>query len=250
MHESAQCKACASENAHEWCWRNTVRWFDEDLHEADFVNAHQEGYDNVELLKRYTTVGMGPSQGKLANMNAIRILARLNGRSINETGSTTSRPFHQPVSLNLLAGRRFHPMRRTPMHDWHAAAGANFTFAGAWYRPEFYAVPGSDPAQVILDEARSVRESVGLIDVGTLGETHPTVIGDGRLGVVDEDYQSFGLSGEVVATVTDRDPTLLKAPVQRVAVPDVPIPYSHVLEYAVLPRPERIEEAVRRVVAG
>ena len=72
----------------------------------------------------------------------------------------------------------------------------------------------------------------------------------GRLVVVDEDYRSFGLSGEVVATVTDRDPTLLKVPVQRVAVPDVPIPYAHVLEYAVLPRPERIEEAVRRAVAG
>ena len=46
----------------------------------------------------------------------------------------------------------------------------------------------------------------------------------GKLVVVDEDYQSFGLSGEVVATVTDQDPTLLKAPVQRVAVPDVPDP--------------------------
>ncbi len=72
----------------------------------------------------------------------------------------------------------------------------------------------------------------------------------GRLVVVDEDYRSFGMSGEVVATVTDHDPTLLKAPVQRVAVPDVPIPYSHVLEYAVLPRPERIEAAVRRAVTG
>jgi pyruvate dehydrogenase E1 component beta subunit len=72
----------------------------------------------------------------------------------------------------------------------------------------------------------------------------------GRLVVVDEDYQSFGMSGEVVATVTDHDPRMLKVPVQRVAVPDVPIPYSHVLEYAVLPRPERIEDAVRRAVAG
>src|SRR5512144_716946 len=45
----------------------------------------------------------------------------------------------------------------------------------------------------------------------------------GRLVVVDEDYLSFGLSGEVVATVTDRDPGMLHAPVQRVAVPDVPI---------------------------
>ena len=72
----------------------------------------------------------------------------------------------------------------------------------------------------------------------------------GRLVVVDEDYHSFGMSGEVVATVTDRDPRMLRGPVQRVAVPDVPIPYSHVLEYAVLPRPERIEQAVRRAVAG
>ena len=69
----------------------------------------------------------------------------------------------------------------------------------------------------------------------------------GRLVVVDEDYQSFGMSGEVAATVAETDPTLLKAPVQRLAVPDVPIPYAHVLEYAVLPRPDRIEEAVRRV---
>jgi pyruvate/2-oxoglutarate/acetoin dehydrogenase E1 component len=72
----------------------------------------------------------------------------------------------------------------------------------------------------------------------------------GRLVVVDEDYQSFGMSGEVVATVTDADPSMLRTAVQRVAVPDVPIPYAHVLEYAVLPRPERIEEAVRRAVAG
>ena len=71
----------------------------------------------------------------------------------------------------------------------------------------------------------------------------------GRLVVVDEDYRSFGLSAEVVATVTDHDPTMLRVPVQRVAVPDVPIPYAHVLEYAVLPRHERIEKAVHRAVA-
>ena len=41
----------------------------------------------------------------------------------------------------------------------------------------------------------------------------------GRLVVVDEDYLSFGLSGEVVATVADVDPGMLRAPVARVAVP-------------------------------
>ncbi len=67
----------------------------------------------------------------------------------------------------------------------------------------------------------------------------------GRLVVVDEDYQSFGVSGEVVATVTDHDPGMLRVPVRRVAVPDVPIPYAHDLEYAVLPRHDRIEAAIR-----
>lgn len=71
----------------------------------------------------------------------------------------------------------------------------------------------------------------------------------GRLVVVDEDYLSFGLSGEVVATITDEDPSLLRAPVARVAMPDIPIPYAHDLEYAVLPREERITAAVRKVLA-
>ncbi len=70
----------------------------------------------------------------------------------------------------------------------------------------------------------------------------------GRLVVVDEDYRSFGVSGEVVATVTDHDPGMLRVPVQRVAVPDVPIPYAHDLEYAVLPRQDRIEQAIRAAV--
>jgi len=66
----------------------------------------------------------------------------------------------------------------------------------------------------------------------------------GRLLVVDEDYQSFGLSGEIAARVAETDPGLLRAPLRRVAVPDVPIPYARSLEQAVLPTPERIEAAV------
>ena len=58
------------------------------------------------------------------------------------------------------------------------------------------------------------------------------------------------MSGEVVATVTDADPSLLKAPVVRVGNPDVPVPYAHALEYAVLPRPDRIEAAIRMVVGA
>jgi len=70
----------------------------------------------------------------------------------------------------------------------------------------------------------------------------------GRLVVVDEDYLSYGVSGEIVATVAETDPGMLRVPAQRVAVPDVPIPYARELEYAVLPRQDRIEQAIRTAV--
>ena len=78
--------------------------FDEDLHLTDFVNAHQEGYDSVELLKRYSTVGMGPSQGKLSNMNAMRILAKLNGDTIGRD-RLDDRPSLLPARAARALGR-------------------------------------------------------------------------------------------------------------------------------------------------
>ena len=72
----------------------------------------------------------------------------------------------------------------------------------------------------------------------------------GRLLVVDEDYLSFGLSGEIAATVAETDPGMLRAPVRRVAVPDVPIPYAHSLESAVLPTRERIKAAARELAGA
>ena len=159
---------------------------DEDLHLADFANAHQEGYDNVELLKRFTTVGMGPSQGKLSGFPAVRILARLNDASIDETGTTTSRPFYQPVSLGHLAGRRFHPQRRTALDAWHREAGAVMIHAGSWYRPEFYQQQGKTRGECILAEAERVRTGAGLIDVSTLGKIH--VCGDQAAEFLEKIY--------------------------------------------------------------
>jgi pyruvate dehydrogenase E1 component beta subunit len=70
----------------------------------------------------------------------------------------------------------------------------------------------------------------------------------GRLVIVDEDYKSFGLSGEIVATIADKDPRLLRAPVQRIAYPDVPAPYARVLEYEALPTRDKIEAAIAAVM--
>ena len=68
--------------------------------------------------------------------------------------------------------------------------------------------------------------------------------------MIDEDYQSFGLTGEIAATVAEADPGLLRAPLARVAVPDVPIPYARPLKQAVLPTRQRITAAIKRVLAA
>lgn len=70
-----------------------------------------------------------------------------------------------------------------------------------------------------------------------------------RLLVVDEDYLSFGLSGEIVALVAEQALDYLDAPPKRLAVPDVPIPYSRPLERAVIPTVDRIVASVRELVA-
>ncbi|GAB6860132.1 alpha-ketoacid dehydrogenase subunit beta [Haloplanus litoreus] len=66
----------------------------------------------------------------------------------------------------------------------------------------------------------------------------------GHLVVVDEDYRSFGLTGEIVASVADEALDALSA-VERVALPDVPIPYARSLETEVVPGATDIEAAVR-----
>ncbi len=142
--------------------------FDEDIQLKDFINAAQEGFDNIELMKRFTTVGMGPSQGKHANMNAIRILARIRNLPVEKVGSTTSRPFYHPTPLGHLAGESFQPYRQTAMHAWHA--NAEFGQVGLWQRPAYYKKTGLTKQECITQEVLAVRNAVGIIDVSTLGK--------------------------------------------------------------------------------
>ena len=73
----------------------------------------------------------------------------------------------------------------------------------------------------------------------------------GRLLVADEDYLSFGLSGELAALIAERlDRFALKSPVRRLGVPGVPIPYSRPLEQAVIPQVKDIADACRSMIGA
>ena len=136
--------------------------FSEDVSSKDLFAAVAEGFDSMQLSKRFSTVTMGPTQGKLEVMNAVAIHAEATGNDIAATGTTTWRPPYAPISLGALAGRKFEPTRVSPMHDWHSNHAATFLPAGQWLRPDHY----GDPA----GEVRNVRQNVGIIDVTPLGK--------------------------------------------------------------------------------
>jgi acetoin:2,6-dichlorophenolindophenol oxidoreductase subunit beta len=109
-------------------------------------------------------------------------------------------------------------------------------------------------ALVAAEELGGKGVSVEVLDLRTLAPLDreavaASVAKTGRLLVADEDYRSFGLSGEICAIVAERLDTLkMKASVRRLAVPDVPIPYSRPLERHVIPQVDGIVAAVRELM--
>lgn len=152
--------------------------FCEDVTKKDLDISIAEGYDSIELLKRYSTISMGPCQGKMCSLNTVHLCARTNGQTIERTGTTTARPPMTPVKLGVLAGQHMSPEKRTTIHDWHIDHGAKMMVAGLWRRPEHY----GDPAVEVL----AVRQRVGLIDVSTLGKLKLT--GKGVPDLLDRLY--------------------------------------------------------------
>lgn len=142
--------------------------FDEDLQCRDIINATRLGYRDVQLVKRFSTVGMGPSQGRHSALPTARLVAQATQRTVSETGVTTARPPFVPEKLANIAGRIFSPHRYTPMHKRHVELGAYMIPAGIWRRPAFYG-PKQQRSELIKQEALAVRNAVGIIDVSTLG---------------------------------------------------------------------------------
>lgn len=111
-------------------------------------------------------------------------------------------------------------------------------------------------ALLAAEELVAERISVEVIDLRTLVPLDREAVlrsvrKTGRLLVADEDYLGFGLTGEIAAIVAENlDTVQLKAPVKRVAVPNVPIPYSRPLERFVIPQVDSLVAAVRGLMTA
>ena len=152
-------------------------WLDQqnDVTVKDVKLAYQEGFRSVELLKRYTTLGMATDQGKTANIPALAIMAECTGKTIPETGTTIFRPPYTPIPIGAFAGRsrgaKFRPVRHTPSHDWAEEQGAVFVETGMWLRAQWFPRPSETHWRQSVDrEVLQTRASVGICDVTTLGK--------------------------------------------------------------------------------
>ncbi|MFK7745471.1 MAG: sarcosine oxidase subunit alpha family protein [Roseobacter sp.] len=151
-------------------------WLDyqNDVKVSDVQLAAQEGFESVEHAKRYTTLGMATDQGKLSNINGLAILSDALDRPIPQTGTTTFRPPYTPISMGAIGGEArgevFQPLRRTPMHKWHDANGADWEPVGHWRRPYAYVRPGERVKQAVHREVANTRVNLGLLDASTLGK--------------------------------------------------------------------------------
>ncbi|WP_298257388.1 sarcosine oxidase subunit alpha family protein [uncultured Litoreibacter sp.] len=149
--------------------------FQNDVTVKDVKLAAQENFKSVEHMKRYTTQGMAPDQGKSSNVNALAVLADATGRGISETGTTTFRPPYTPIAIAALGGTGqgmgFAPQRFTTSDPESRKLGAPMVEAGLWYRPSYFPKDGETHWRQSCDrEVAMVRSSVGIADVSTLGK--------------------------------------------------------------------------------
>ena len=152
-------------------------WLDfaNDVTTKDVRLAAQENFASVEHMKRYTTQGMAPDQGKNSSVAALAVLADATGRAIAETGTTTFRPPSAPGSSAAMGagGQRAAaaPQRRTTADRAARERAAPMLEAGLWYRASYFPRPGETTWREACDrEVTMVRERVGVADVSTLGK--------------------------------------------------------------------------------
>ena len=104
---------------------------------------------------------MATDQGKLANMNALKIAAAALTKPIPEVGLTTFRPPYTPVTFGAFAGpargELFDPIRRTPIHDWAEEKGAAFEDVGQWKRAWYFPRAGESMQEAVARECRTTR---------------------------------------------------------------------------------------------
>ena len=135
-----------------------------DVTDKELRFAVKEGFDSIELLKRYTTLTMGPCQGKACLTSSQRLCALATASSVPQTGPDRPPARRGPPSRAPRSRRRrWTPRKETAMHDRHADAGRDVHVGGRL-------APAAPLPSTRRTRPRPCTTRVGLIDVSTLGK--------------------------------------------------------------------------------
>lgn len=127
---------------------------------ADLEHVWENGFHELELVKRATLAGTGTCQGS-ACLPHLRSFLAEKGRELQPP--FTARPLTRQLTFGeIAAGAYHHSTPRTPLHDEHLRLGAQMDRTGGWWRPWTYGDP--------LTEYKAVRDAVSIGDVSTLGK--------------------------------------------------------------------------------
>jgi NAD(P)H-nitrite reductase large subunit len=78
----------------------------EDISEEDVICAIEQGYTDLEELRKKLRIGMGPCQGRVCIQLVVRILEKKTGKKVATIPLPTVRPPLVPVSLGTLASEK------------------------------------------------------------------------------------------------------------------------------------------------
>ena len=118
---------------------------------------------------------------------------------------------------------------------------------------------GTSSMRQVCEEAARIlgneEISVEIIDPRTLVPLdEKTILNSakktGRVVVVDEGHQNFGVTAEIAARISEKAFYYLDAPVIRMGAMDVPVPFSPVLEDLTVPTAEKVASNARKIIAG
>jgi sarcosine oxidase subunit alpha len=163
--------------------RKSFVCFDEDVSVVDIHRTSDEGYDTVELCKRYSTAGMGSSQGGIPGDNLPLVLAEHQGVLPGSFPPSRVRSPLRPTLLGTLVGKNYYHIKQTPLRAVQERLGGVFIRAGQWERVQYF---GHDPSA--REEILNVHTNVGLMDVSTLGKFR--IVGKDALKILQRIYVS------------------------------------------------------------
>ena len=148
--------------------------FQNDVTSNDIFLASSEGYQSIEHLKRYSTLGMGTDQGKTSNVSGIGLLSENLQKEIPDIGTTTFRMPHTPITFGVIGGRDikklFDPIRLTKIDPWQRKNKARFEHVGQWMRAWYFPKKNENMQEAVNREVLNTRLNAGILDASTLGK--------------------------------------------------------------------------------